>query len=722
MLLAAGAGAVLPPPNENVLVVAAAVELLGAPNDMLPNPLVCADVFGASVAGALNAPKDSVASTVSALLRRPLSGGDCAAPAVDESDGPLAGVDAAVSADVRPNEKVAALGADAAGGAAAVADAAGSVAALGWAPNVNCAGPLATGFSGCGAGALASNATPKLNLLAPAEDSDRAAAVLPNGVAVAGLAAAAWPGRSSSQHSQRWRCASLRVMQALHSQRLALCLAARLAKPESAAAAAAAPPPNREAVGALNACDSGLLAPVTADGRADSQATHFAASELLRSMHASHSHVLAAGLNCWPNDDRGAVDVLAVGCLAVGRAVEQATHLGASEVLRTIHASHSHVLAAGLNCWPKELAPNDDVVARGTAAHCTAAAGLAGPARAVAQDTHFEASALLRNMHASHSQVPTAGANCDPNDDDNDDAVAEVEANAAVADVCAVRPVGADLVAVTAAGLGDSQATHFGRAAALRNMQLSHSHWLVVAAPDLAAKTSLSDGNCDAGGVVFCRASSTLPVFRVGGAGSVLLALMGVVGFGGVVFDAAAATSTFMGRLNWKLAMGATLAANAGALTLSGAENVNSVAPAAAALVLDELAANENWPDLDDGVCGDFVVVVLLLFLLFGWAAPNDWVPPKMLVLVAAGWPNGTVPKLKVGIDAPLPPSPVSCTLGKWTGSGSVASMSLRLLVRVLVILLRILPPPPPPLVPAAVSSGIEWVAFCVAVLLLGRL
>lgn len=197
LVFVAGSGALLAPPNENVLLnVLAAVDVVvveeltaadaaAAPNDMPPNPLTAGVGFVSVLAvdGTTKPPNDGDASTVSALLRLPVSGGDSAVAAcVDDSSLSLTVGGAAAGA--LPNENVAAFGA----GAASVAPSA--VAAGGWAPNVNCAGPLLAGFSGAGAGALASNATPKLNLLAPTADSDRAAAVLPNGVAGFATAAA----------------------------------------------------------------------------------------------------------------------------------------------------------------------------------------------------------------------------------------------------------------------------------------------------------------------------------------------------------------------------------------------------------------------------------------------------------------------------------------------------------------------------------------------------
>lgn len=134
---------------------------------------------------------------------------------------------------------------------------------------------------GCTAGAELLNGTPKLNLAAaddefPNENDD--ADNLPPATTPMP------PGFSSSQHSHFFRWASLRVMHAAHSH-LADCFATKLLKPSSVVMTAGNVV--QLVVGAIGA------APVFGV----SQATHLVASDLLRIMHASHSHVEAAALN-----------------------------------------------------------------------------------------------------------------------------------------------------------------------------------------------------------------------------------------------------------------------------------------------------------------------------------------------------------------------------------------------------------------------------------------
>lgn len=220
------------------------------------------------------------------------------------------------------------------------------------------AGSLLLFANATGAGAFLLNATPKLNWLVAAAlaDRDRTPVELPNGDAETALDDVAddsddfSPGLSSSQHSHFLRCASLRVMQALHSH-LALCLATKLAKPLSTAGNDVEPlllPNDKPADGFAAAAVPGLVV---------SHATHLTASDLFGTMHVSHSHVPeAAGLNADPvHDAVGCAKAGASGLATVlllllpGLAVKHATHFVSASLLRSMQASHSHELADGAN-------------------------------------------------------------------------------------------------------------------------------------------------------------------------------------------------------------------------------------------------------------------------------------------------------------------------------------------------------------------------------------
>lgn len=175
-------------------------------------------------------------------------------------------------------------------------------------------------------GADALNCTPKLNFEVVSSDTDFA---LPNGAVVDVSELELMPGFSSSQHSHFLRWASFRVIHAEHSH-LEFCFSTRLWNPESIFKLTA------------EIFDTFAEAP----GLADSQATHFKASLLLRIKQVSHSHVLAAGLK--PTNEES-FEELSAGAAGAGFGLSQATHRSLLELFFSIQLSHSHWFVLGAN-------------------------------------------------------------------------------------------------------------------------------------------------------------------------------------------------------------------------------------------------------------------------------------------------------------------------------------------------------------------------------------